>query len=881
MAMSIPSSPDLRPDLVRIRQDIEAARADIRAMHVRGDGASAVCAALTAMLDRAVRGIFEVARSGLDDRARAVLDRQLAVAAVGGFGRGDLAPHSDVDLLFVTAPDAAPETTAFVSGLIRDLWDAGVAPSQSVRTPADCAAMAREDLSFRTAVLEVRPLLGHRPLLEDMRGRLGRVLRELPLKTFIEEVRAERAREHQDYHARTVCLLEPNVKKSPGGLRDYHMLRWVSALRCGRPDPTALRDCGLLSDEDARTVSDAVGFLLHLRHEMHFSAGGAQDVLTREEQMRLATWLGYRDDERLLGVERFMRDYYRQTARLDEAVARLLDRLRGPGRLRRVLGRLVAERLGEGLVTDRVMIGLEPDAPAETLDDAATAVRLFDLARCRNVRVDHATLERLRAGCDHAEVSPLAKRRFLEALGRPGGLGHMLSGLHRVGMLERLIPAFGHARGLIQFNLLHKYTIDEHSIRAVEAAAARETDRGPVGRAWREIRRKDLLHLAILIHDLGKGLGGDHSEAGRGVAERIAADFGLDGHESRVLVFLVHRHLLMAHTAFRRDVDDPQTILRFARDVGTPELLRMLYVLTAADTEAVSPGNWNTWKESLLTSLYVRAAEALTGEVPGGDEQAGSEALRLALLERLRGAFDEAWIRAQLAAMPASYLSAVPPEEVAGHLRMIRDMPQAPVAVASRFLPEPGFVEYTVVTRDDLTPGIFARIAGVLAAEGIEVEAARIITRQDGVVLDTFLGRDTTFSGEPPPARREEVAGRIVEVLSGRLAVEELMARRRRVFGAGGRPLLRERPQVEIDNDTSDRFTILEVFADDRPGRLYAIARTLLDSGLSVRSARISTRLDQIVDCFYVTDRDGGRLADPDRIAGLRTRLLEVLAGEG
>jgi len=881
MPMSIASRPDPRPDLVRIRQDIEAARTAARSMHARGDGAAAVCAALTEMHDRAVRGVFEAARAGLDGRLRAVLDRQLAVAAVGGYGRGDLAPHSDVDLLFLLAPGAAPETAAFVSGLIRDLWDAGLAPSQSVRTPADCAAMAREDLSFRTAVLEVRLLLGSRALLEDMRGRLRRVLRGMPLKGFIEAVLAERAREHRDYPARTVCLLEPNVKKSPGGLRDYHMLRWVSALRCGRPDPEGLRSCGLLSGQDARTVVEVVGFLLHLRHEMHFSAGAAQDVLTREEQMRLAAWLGYRDGAGLLGVERFMRDYYRQTSRLDEAVARLLDRLRGPGRLRRVLGRMVAERLGEGLVTDRITLGLEPGAPPEATRDAATAVRLFDLARCRNVRVDHATLERLRAGCGDGEVTPRARGRFLEALGRPAGLGHMLRGLHRVGVLERLIPAFEHARGLIQFNLLHTYTIDEHSIRAVEAATEREADRGPVGRAYREIRRKDLLHLAILIHDLGKGLGGDHSEIGREIAERTARDFGLDAHDTRVLVFLVHRHLWMAHTAFRRDVDDPQTILRFVRDVGTPELLRMLYVLTAADTEAVSPGNWNAWKESLLTGLYIRAAEALTGEVPGGDEQVRAETARRALLERLRGEFDESWVRVQLAAMPPAYLSGAAPEEVAGHLRMIRELPAAGVRAACRFLPEPGFVEYTVVTRDDLTPGIFARIAGVLAAEGIEVEAARIITRQDGVVLDTFVGRDTTFSGEPPAERRDQVAGRIVEVLSGRLAVEDLMARRRRVFGAGGRPLVRERPQVEIDNETSDRFTIVEVFADDRPGRLYAIARTLLDLGLSVSSARISTRLDQIVDCFYVTDRGGGRLADPDRIAGLRARLLEVLAGEG
>ncbi|MFN3486157.1 MAG: HD domain-containing protein, partial [Planctomycetota bacterium] len=458
------------------------------------------------------------------------------------------------------------------------------------------------------------------------------------------------------------------------------------------------------------------------------------------------------------------------------------------------------------------------------------------------------------------------------------GLGGLVRNLHRVGLLGRFIPAFEHARCLMQFNQYHKYTVDEHSIRALEAAVARARDPGPIGQAYRDTRRKEVLHLAVLLHDIGKGREEDHSEVGRRIAEDLARDLGLEEHDRAQLVFLVHKHLLMAHTAFRRDVADVQTIVQFVRAVGTLETLRMLYVLTAADTEAVAPGSFTGWKESLLTELYMRASEELSGTAPVDDEGRRAEAVRSALRARLASRESPEALERRLAAMPDAYLRRTDPETLEAHLRVHAELEASRgVRVESIYLKETGLTQYTVFTRESLAPGIFSKITGVLAAERFQIIDAQIVTWSDGFVVDVFRGVDTDFPGEPPPYRRREISDRIEQVLLGRQTVEALFAARRvpappNPWRASSGPT-----QVEVDNASSDRYTIVEVFADDRLGLLYTIARTLFEMGLSISSAKISTRLDQVVDVFYVTDGQGAKVTDGERLEAVRRRLLEVI----
>jgi [protein-PII] uridylyltransferase len=856
-----------------LKEVLAKGRREIEGLHRQGALGGQVSSALTDLCDRAIVRAYQEAVERRPQAERPALLRDLALVAVGGYGRGDMAPHSDVDLLFLCARGAPPAVAEVVSALVRDLWDAGIKLSHSVRTPSGSIEFARRDLPLRTSLTELRYLVGAQGLFAELQRRCHRMLSAGSITRFIDQALRERAQEHRDTVA-SVNLLEPNVKKSPGGLRDVHLLRWIALPRYGTRDPEMLRVGGVLSPEDAQTLAGASEFLYRIRNELHFSARGAQDVLTRDEQVRVAAWLGFEARGPLLGVERFMQHYYRQTTALNDVVMRFAGRARRWNAVRRVVDRLMTSRVEGQFLLNRREIALAPGAAAER---AEVLLGLFDLARLHGVAVAHETLERARAAAAACALTPEARKRFLEIVANPEGLGLLVRNLHRIGLLGRFIPAFERARCLMQFNQYHKYTVDEHSIRALEAATERLRDPGPIGQAYRETRRKDVLHLAVLLHDIGKGAEEDHSEVGRKLAEALSSELGFGEHERQQLVFLVHKHLLMAHTATRRDISDLKTIVEFVRKVGTVETLRMLTVLTAADTEAVAPGSLTGWKESLFVELYTRSMEELSGQAPVADEKERADAIRARLRGILADGFPAPWLDQQLGAMPLAYLLRTDPDRIASHLRAQQRLPAGGVRVESEYLAETGLAQYTVFTHDALTPGIFSKITGVLAAERFQIVDAQIVTRADGLVVDTFRGIDTDFKGEPPEHRRRELAGRIEEVLLGKRTVESLFAGRRGTSRRDAPDPAAGPAQVEIDTTSSDRFTILEVFADDRLGLLYRIARTLFEEGLSIASAKISTRLDQVVDVFYVTDAAGAKVGDPERLEAVRKRLLEVI----
>jgi [protein-PII] uridylyltransferase len=861
-----------------LRELLQKGRDSIRAVHDGGAQGGQVSSALTDLYNRVIAAAFLAAVERLPGTVRAAALSDLSLVAIGGFGRGDTAPFSDVDLLILTARRPAEPVQEMVRVLVRDLWDVGLKLSQSVRSPADSVDFARRDLPHFTALVEARPIAGNPGLFHDLQRRLSRLHGATSIGDFIDAVLEERRKEHQDYFA-TTSLLEPNVKKSPGGLRDVHLLRWIAQPRYATRDPELLRVSGVLPAEDAHTVSVVAEFLARIRHELHFRAGGAQDVLTRDEQVRISKWLGFETQGALLGVERFMMQYHRHTTALHDVVMRFAHGARRRTGLTAVFNRVVRRRVEGWYLLDRETVALDPAAPEDVVRKADVLLDLFDLARRHKVHVAHESLERARKAVPTCEITPAAREKFLRIMAEPVGLGLLVRDLHRTGLLGRFIPAFEHARCLLQWNQYHKYTVDEHSIRALEAALFRYTDEGPIGQAYRETRRKDVLHLALLLHDIGKGYEEDHSEVGKRIAEELSALLGLGEHERRELVFLVHKHLIMAHVSQRRDLSDDATILQFVRTVGTVETLRMLYVLTAADTEAVAPGSLTRWKESLLTELYSRSMEELTGTTPLADEAAQVEKIREGLRTSLRKDFEPAWLETTLAAMPPSYLRTTAPEDVAGHLRAIRGFDPAGARVASRWLPETRLTEYVVVVRDDLTPGIFSKIAGALAAERLGIQGAQIVTSADGLVIDSFLVEDPDFRDVPPEGRRAEVARTIEDVLLGRKSVEALFAARpvpppppRVDHPSTGGP-----PQVELDNATSDKYTIVEIFADDRQGLLYEITHALFEEGLSIASAKISTRLDQVVDAFYVTERSTGGKVPDAKVDQVLHKLLAVI----
>ncbi|MBI5775771.1 MAG: [protein-PII] uridylyltransferase [Nitrospirae bacterium] len=841
------------------------------------DGASGAEAmdALTELVDGLIIGRYRNGLRQLGEAAEIAASQACCLVALGGYGRRELAPHSDIDLMVLFKPDAKEMIPDLVKTVLHPLWDAGFQVGHSVRTIQECLDLAAEDLTIRTSMMEARFLAGSAQLFQEFHDRYARRIVGKNVDRFIDQKLEERRREYEKF-GETVYLLEPNVKKSQGGLRDLHVLQWIGMARYRAATVRELADRGVLSRQDYRAVTEAREFLWRVRALMHVHAGSAQEILTFDEQMWLAQRFGYQDRPHLLAVEQFMQVYYRHTMGLHERMMRFVKRCRTVSLWSRLARLLPAPRLDRHFVAQGNVLTVPVEERTRVLDSPALLLALFDAARAGGLEIEPTLLDDIHRHVENlpgrAFDSPDVSARFVKILAGPR-TARTLDAMHRAHLLERLIPAFATVRGLMQFNQYHKYTVDEHSLLAVAKAEAFEQESGVIGQVYREIPRKDLLHLAVLLHDLGKGREEDHSAVGKRLAEETAARLGFNEQDTRALVFLVHKHLLMAHTAFRRDPYDGNVLLTFAREVGTPAVLRKFLVLTAADIAAVGPGVLTKWKESLLIELYQRTMPEVSGEK---DASWGAE--RIAQLVREVGArmpegSDAAWVQAQLEQFPMRYLHGTSPDRIAGHLAAIRRLSARDVQVESAFNEALGTCDYAVITRNDVIPGIFSKISGVLAAMGLHILDAQIVTRHDGVIVDTFQVSDPDYAGVPPAERREHVGRAIRSVLLGEEIVEQLMRRSRRLDHQRRLPGGRQSTDVQVDNETSDRATIIDVFAEDRQGLLYVITRAIFTLGLSVQAARISTRLDQVADVFYVTDSKGGKVTDPARLEAIRATL--------
>jgi [protein-PII] uridylyltransferase len=840
-------------------------------------------AAMTDLVDGLIVGRYrEAVRHGGEALANAGL-RQCCVMALGGYGRRELAPYSDIDLMFLFRPGAEDAAKSFVRAVLHPLWDCGFQVGHSVRTIADCIELAMADVTVRTSMMESRFLTGSPELFEKFHSRYMRSVVVKGTDKFLDYKLEERRREYEKF-GETVYLLEPNVKKSKGGLRDLHLLQWAGMARYRAPTIRELSDRGVLSRADSLALTEAREFLWRVRALLHVHAGTAQEILSFDEQVWLAQHFGFQDQPHLLAVEQFMQQYYRHTMGLHERCMRFVDRCRSVPFWQRMAKFLPAPRVDEYFVVQGGILTVAEEKRAKVLESPALLLRLFDLARSRQLTIAPALLEDIHRHVESVSAeayrTPEVSRIFLKIMAGPGTTA-TLEAMHRAHLLEKMVPAMGTVRGLMQFNQYHKYTVDEHSLLAVGRAEALANEPTALGEVYRSIKRKDILHLSVLMHDLGKGQEEDHSDVGRRLAEEVAVRLGLDEQDTRSLSFLVHKHLLMAHTAFRRDPNDVKVVLPFAREVGTPEVLKKLLALTAADIAAVGPGVLTKWKESLLVELYVRTMPEVSGEreaqvAPERMLQVAEEVVRHPCLAG-QGGVNRAWIDAQLKQFPERYIYGTPPARIAAHLAAVARLHVGEVLVESDFNKELGVCEYTVVTHNELTPGIFSKIAGVMAASGVQILDAQILTRADGIVVDTFQVTDPDYQGEPPADRRQTVGDRIAAVLKGWEHVDDLLRRGARLKLTRPMPKAREETEVRIDNETSDGFTIIDVFADDRQGLLYVITNAIFQLGLSIHAARISTRLDQVADVFYVTDLHGKKLDDHGQVERLRTGIEKAI----
>ena len=868
--------------VVAARERLAAGRAHTLRLHRDGADGRSVARELTELLDTVVGGLIQRALDGPTQRPPDFLSH-VALVAHAGYGRGDVSPFSDVDLMLLHTPAVSEAVKPLARRLVMDVADAGLQLGFSVRTLSQACSLAVHDAAIFTSLTESRLLAGDAQLFEHFRYRFWRETR-CRRPGLIAAVRSERRKERVKF-GETVYLLEPNVKRSRGTLRDIQLLRWIAFIQNGQTGLDRLCETDTVSRADYDKLLAAQQFLLRVRHEMHFHSGRAHDLLDRAEQVRLAEFFGFAGQPEQLPVEQFMQQYFRHTSEVRNVVAAFVAGAAPRPAWTRVADSLLSHQVEGDFRVGPRFIGATRRGLGKLAGSPDQVLRLMDLANLYDKRIEPATWEAIRedmmARARPTEITPEAARRFLSLLEQPARLGRLLRQLHELRVLEMLVPGVRHARSLLQFNDYHKYTVDEHCIRAVEAATDLARDSGPMGRAYRRIPNKRVLHLALLMHDLGKGYAGDHSEKGVELAATAAERLGLPAEEAETLEFLIGRHLAMSHLAFRRDTTDRSLIVRFAVEVGSPELLRMLYVCTCADLTAVGPGMLNSWRRDVLTTLFYDVRDHLTAGSAldaAGRQSTRREEVRAELRTRMADRADSDRFDRQVDALPPAYLRDAPAGQVAEDLLRASALGGDDAAAWGVYLAHRKAVRFTIATHENAAGGIFHKLTGALSSQGLAILSAEIHTLADGLVLDRFEVRDADFTGCPPQERFDAVCRRLVGVLRD---ASDSPPAFRRVWQTGGQRLaasLAAMPtRVEIDNTTSDRHTIVDVFTHDRTGLLYAIARTLFELDLSVEVAKIGTYLDQVVDVFYVADRNGGIVDDPDRLQQIRERLLRTI----
>lgn len=811
------------------------------------------------------------------------------LVALGGYGRRELAPFSDIDVMVLTQGPQEEMAQAVSKGVFHRLWDLGFQVGHSVRSLSECLVIAEGDLTVCTSLMESRYLVGNAEVFQDFQRKFARRVLSRKKETFIAEKIQERKREYAKF-GETVFLLEPNIKKSKGGLRDLHLLQWVAQSKYGIGTIQELSNQGLIAFQDYQVLQEAQEFLWQVRCWLHLDAGRAQDILTFDDQVRLSERLGYQDLPHLLGVEQFMQQYFRHTTGLHDRCRRFLDQAK-PHTWWTQVKEYCWPRIIEGrfLLKDEHLT-IPPEKLLGVVEHPLSLLQLFVLSQERGVSIDSGILNELSESVKnipnerfHTEE---ASHLFRKMLSQPGRIFSTLEAMHRASVLEKLVPAFARVRGLMQFNQYHKFTVDEHSLFAVREAERLADDQGSVGEVYRKIQDKDILHLALLLHDLGKGRPGDHSAVGQEIAKKMADRLKLGDHERATLEFLVLHHLLMPHTAFRRDLNDPKIILTFARLVKTVAMLRKLFVLTVADISAVGPEVMNKWKETLLIELYSRTYEEITGKPEEGSASSLRENFLGSICEALvqtlasvpqyalwKGENLGDWVDAYLRQFPDQYVREMPIESMARHCLAIRQLAEQPVHIEGRFREDRGVSEYVLIAKAQEKPGIFMQATGVLAALELQVLDAQILTMKDGTVFDVFSVHDPDFETMPPSSRFQDVAQEISLVVAGRQGVDHVFERRRRIRFGRQFPMGRRPTEVHIDNTVSDVYTVIDVFADDKQGLLYELAKTLVALGLSTHRARISTQLDQVVDVFYVTAMNGEKIRQQEVLDHISTTL--------
>jgi [protein-PII] uridylyltransferase len=864
---------------------LTAGRAKARERLEQGAHRGRVCAqSLCYLQDTILRALHEFTITHVFPKPNPSTAEMLSIAAVGGYGRGTLAPGSDIDLLFLLPYKQTPWGESVVEYMLYVLWDLGLKVGHSTRTVSDCIRLAREDYTIRTAILEARYLDGDQALFADLEKHFDEDLVKGTGNEFVEAKLAERDTRHARA-GESRYLVEPNVKDGKGGLRDLNTLFWIAKYIYRVSQSSDLIKAGVFTRGEYATFRKAEDFLWAVRCELHFLTGRAEERITFDLQTEMANRLGYHGHGGLKAVERFMKHYFLvakdvgDLTRIFCAVLEDQERKKKPG-IGRFMQKLRRKKVIKGFTLESGRLDFTSDQAIAK--DPVNLIRIFHVADANELEIHPNALKLVTRSLKYigAELraDPEANRLFLEILTSRKEPERTLRLMNEAGVLGRFVRDFGRIVALMQFNMYHHYTADEHLLRAIGILSEVEKGGGknehPLAtEIMATLQSRSALYMSVFLHDIAKGRDEDHSDAGERIARQLCPRLGMSAADTETVAWLVKNHLVMSDVAQRRDISDPRTVRDFADLVQSPGRLKLLLILTVVDIAAVGPGVWNGWKAQLLRELYFETMALLQGGEAVLNRAGRVAEAKVALSERLSD-----WSEADRAVYTArhtdGYWLSFDAETQERHARLIANAQSNDLTLSA--LPEPSrdVTVLTLYAQDH--PGLFSRFAGACAILGMSIVDAKIFTTRDGMALDMLWVQDETGGVVAEPRRIQRLEETIRKVLAGEVLPPELIDQRFK--GESKTSAFSIAPQVYIDNDASDRYTVIEVNGLDRPGLVHALTKALFHLGLTIGSAHITTYGERAVDVFYVKDVIGHKVTNANKKKAVERHLLEALA---
>ncbi|KAJ55063.1 protein-PII uridylyltransferase [Actibacterium mucosum KCTC 23349] len=832
------------------------------------------------LTDCLVLGAHHVATQYLHPCPSPTEGEKLALLGVGGYGRAEMAPHSDVDLLFLTPYKITAWAESVIESMLYMLWDLKLKVGHASRTVRDCLRLGREDYTIRTAMLELRYLGGYAPLYDELHDRLQNELFSNTARDFIEAKLTERAERHTKQGGQRY-MVEPNVKEGKGGLRDLQSLFWIAKYVHGVDTVADLVKLDAFTQDEIAEFDAAENFLWAVRCHLHLIAGRALDQLTFDRQVEVAARMGYVDKGGRRAVEHFMQDYFRHATHVGELTRIFLTALEASHvkqepRLTRLFRRRKRAKAGYKIEQNR----LDVENEATFLDDPVNILRIFEEALRTGTLLHPNAMRFIKANLhlidDDLRANKDAQRIFLDLMLKHGNPERALRRMNELGVLAAFVPEFEPILAMMQFNMYHHYTVDEHTIQTISVLAQieREELRESLPVASRILKagvNRKVLYVALLLHDIGKGREEDHSILGARIARKVAPRLGLKAEDCETVEWLIRNHLLMSDVAQKRDISDPRTVRDFAKQVKSIARLDLLTVLTVCDIRGVGPGTWNNWKAQLLRTLYSETAAVLENGMEAVNREARMSEAKAALRKALSD-WDKTDLRRETTRHYPPYWQGLPTESHAELAKLLHGISDNEIRI--NLTPDPDRDATQVLFALADHPGIFSRLAGALALVGANIVDARTYTSKDGYATAAFWVQDG--DGAPYDAGR---LPRLRKMIEGTLK-GEVIARQK--FADKDKLPKRERgfkfpTQITFDNEGSEIYTIIEVDTRDRPGLLFDLTRTLAASNMYIASAVIATYGAQVVDTFYVKDMFGLKLHADNRQKALEEKLRRAI----